>query len=46
MKIITRVVAMRNLKNSIGKNLRELAKQYKVTTYETGKQNKGWKGLV
>lgn len=46
MKIITRAVAMRNLKKAIGKNLRELAKQYKVTTYETGKQNKGWKGLA
>jgi len=46
MKIITRAVAMRNLKNAIGKNLRDLAKQYNVTTYETGKQNKGWKGLA
>ena len=46
MKIITRAVAMRNLKNAIGKDLRELAKQYNVTTYETGKQNKGWKGLA
>jgi len=46
MKIITRAVAIRNLKKAIGKNLRELAKQYNVTTYETGKQNKGWKGLA
>ncbi|MDO8505039.1 MAG: MutH/Sau3AI family endonuclease [bacterium] len=46
MKIITRAVAMRNLKNAIGKDLRKLAKQYGVTTYETGKQNKGWKGLA
>lgn len=46
MKIITRAVAIRNLKKAVGKNLRTLAKKYKVTTYETGKQNKGWKGLV
>lgn len=26
--------------------MRKLAKQYGTTTYETGKQNKGWKGLV
>lgn len=45
MKIITRAVAIRNLKKAIGKDLRKLAKQYGVTTYETGKQNKGWKGL-
>ncbi len=46
MKIITRVVAIKNLKKAIGNNLRELAKQQGITTYETGKQNKGWKGLV
>lgn len=46
MKIITRAIAIKNLKKAIGKNLRELAKRYGVTTYETGKQNKGWKGLV
>jgi len=26
--------------------LRKLALQYGITTYETGKQNKGWKGLI
>ena len=46
MKIITRQVAIDNLKKYIGKNLRELALKFGVTTYETGKQNKGWKGLV
>ncbi len=46
MKIITRAVAIRNLKMAVGNDLRELAKQYGITTYETGKQNKGWKGLV
>lgn len=46
MKIITRTVAIKNLKKYIGKDLRNLAKEYKITTYETGKQNKGWKGLI
>ncbi|MBU1921918.1 hypothetical protein KKD84_01690 [Patescibacteria group bacterium] len=46
MKIITRAGAIKNLEKAIGKNLRKLAKQYGITTYETGKQNKGWKGLV
>lgn len=46
MKIVTRTTAIKNLKKHIGKDLRKLALQYKVTTFETGKQNKGWKGLV
>lgn len=46
MKIITRAVAISNLKQYIGQDLRELALKYKITTYETGKQNKGWKGLI
>ncbi|MBI3589122.1 MAG: hypothetical protein HY093_01765 [Candidatus Liptonbacteria bacterium] len=46
MKIVTRAVAIKNLKKYIGKDLRVLAKQNDITTYETGKQNKGWKGLV
>ena len=46
MKIITRQVAIDNLKKYIGKDLRALALKYKITTYETGKQNKGWKGLI
>jgi len=46
MKIITRTIAIKNLKKYIGKDLRSLAKQYGITTYETGKQNKGWKGLI
>ncbi len=45
-QIVTRVIAIQNLKKYIGKDLRELAKQLGITTYETGKQNKGWKGLV
>ncbi len=46
MEIITREMAVRNLKQYIGKDLRQLATQNGITTYETGRQNKGWKGLV
>lgn len=46
MKIITRQIAIENLKKHIGQDLRKLALEYGITTYETGKQNKGWKGLV
>ena len=46
MKIITRATAIKNLKKYIGQDLRKLALKYGITTYETGKQNKGWKGLV
>ncbi len=46
MKIITRQIAINNLQKYIGKDLRSLALKYKITTFETGKQNKGWKGLI
>ena len=46
MKIITRANAIKNLKKYIGKDLRLLAKKFSITTYETCKQNKGWKGLI
>ncbi|MDQ5938824.1 MAG: MutH protein [Patescibacteria group bacterium] len=46
MKIITRSTAIKNLKKYIGKDLRDLALINGITTYETGRQNKGWKGLV
>ncbi|MBI5235427.1 MAG: hypothetical protein HY886_04185 [Deltaproteobacteria bacterium] len=46
MKIVTRATAMKNLKGYIGQDLRKLALVHGITTYETGKQNKGWKGLV
>ena len=46
MKIVTRTTAIKNLKKNIGRDLRQLAKEHGITTYETGKQNKGWKGLV
>ncbi|HRZ95247.1 MAG TPA: MutH/Sau3AI family endonuclease [Candidatus Moranbacteria bacterium] len=46
MKIVTRTTAINNLKKYLGKDLRKLALEYGITTYETGKQNKGWKGLI
>ena len=46
MKIITRTIAIKNLKKYLGHDLRKLALEHGITTYETGKQNKGWKGLV
>ena len=44
--MITRTVAVQNLKKHIGQDLRAIALKKGITTYETGKQNKGWKGLV
>lgn len=46
MKIVTRAAAIVNLTAYIGKDLRTLAAQYGITTFETGRQNKGWKGLI
>ena len=46
MKIVTRITAIKNLKKHLGQDLRKLALEYDITSYETGKQNKGWKGLV
>lgn len=46
MKIVTRTIAIKNLKKYVGQDLRKLALKHGITTYETGKQNKGWKGLV
>jgi DNA mismatch repair protein MutH len=46
MKIVTRTTAIKNLKKYIGKDLRALALEHHITTYETGKQNKGWKGSL
>jgi DNA mismatch repair protein MutH len=46
MKIVTRAVAIANLKKFVGKDLMQLASKYGITTFETGKQNKGWKGLI
>lgn len=46
MKIVTRTVAIKNLKKYIGRDLMGLASSYGITTFKNGKQNKGWKGLV
>lgn len=46
MKTVTRAVAINNLRQYIGQDLRKLAHEFGITTFETGKQNKGWKGLV
>jgi len=46
MKIVTRTTAISNLKKHIGQDLRSIALKHGITTYETGKQNKGWKGLI
>lgn len=46
MQIVTRLQAIENLKKYIGQDLRVLAPKYGITTFETGRQNKGWKGLV
>src|SRR3989338_2078438 len=46
MKIVTRATAISNLKKHIGQDLRSIALEHGITTYETGKQNKGWKGLI
>lgn len=46
MKIVTRAVAIRNLKKYIDKDLAELAPKFGISPYLNGKQNKGWKGLV
>ena len=44
--MITKIVAIRNLKKHIGIDLSIIAKQNGITTYLNGKQNKGWKGLT
>ena len=44
--MITKRVAIDNLKKYVGENLANYAKEYNITTYLNGKQNKGWKGLV
>lgn len=44
--MITRIVAIKNLRKFIGDDLSTLAHKYNITTYKDGKQNKGWKGLA
>lgn len=44
--MITRIKAISNLEKYLGQDLRKLALEFGITTFETGKQNKGWKGQV
>ena len=46
MTVIDRKQAIENLKRYVGQDLAGLVKLHSITTFETGKQNKGWKGLV
>jgi DNA mismatch repair protein MutH len=46
VRIVTRATAIANLTAYIGQDLHTLAAEYGITTYETGRQNKGWKGLI
>jgi DNA mismatch repair protein MutH len=46
VKIVTRAAAISNLTAYVGQDLRALAAQHSITTFETGRQNKGWKGLI
>lgn len=38
--------AIINIKKIVGKDLRELAREYNVTVFKEGKKNKGWAGHV
>ena len=42
--MITRIKAVSNLEKYLDQDLRKLALNFGITTYETGRQNKGWKG--
>jgi DNA mismatch repair protein MutH len=44
--MITRIIAIQNLEKYIGQDLAKLAKEFKITAFKNGKQNKGWKGLT
>jgi len=46
MQIVTRIQAISNLEKYLGQDLRKLALEFGITTFETGKQNKGWRGQV
>jgi DNA mismatch repair protein MutH len=46
VRIVTRATAIKNLSAYIGQDLRALALERGITTFETGHQNKGWKGLI
>lgn len=44
--MITRIKAIQNLEKFVGQDLCELSKEFGLTTFIEGKQNKGWKGLT
>lgn len=44
--MITRIIAIKNLRKYLGKDLFSLAHAFGITTFLNDKQNKGWKGLV
>jgi len=46
VKYIIREEAVKKLQKLIGKDLRKLADEYKVTVFKNGKLNKGWAGHV
>ena len=46
MKIVTRSIAIKNLKKYINKDLANLAQKFNIRPFKNGKQNKGWRGLV
>lgn len=46
MQVVTRTIAIQNLKRYTGTSLRVWADKFNITVYKNGKQNKGWKGLV
>ena len=46
MNFLERTEAIEKIKLIIGKDLRELAKQYNVTVFKNEKTNKGWAGHV
>ncbi len=44
--MVTRVIAVENLKKFIGHELSKYAEEFGITIFKDGKQNKGWKGLT
>ena len=44
--MITRVIAIENLREHIGSDLSAHAQRFGIVAYKGGKQNKGWKGLT
>ncbi|MDI9857971.1 MutH/Sau3AI family endonuclease [Flectobacillus roseus] len=44
--MVTRIVAINNLRRFIGTDLSEIAPDYGISPFSNGKQNKGWKGLT